>query len=131
MFGAPFEQLDNNATANPFLYSFSKIFIPYGDGSSQVSDLDTPVSVGNATIYYRGARILRALIERLISTELAEATEVVVGGGSAGGLSTYLYVRCCAIRVYTSLACVYSVSSTLCYAATQISGQLHFHGPEL
>lgn len=92
MFGAPFEQLDNNATANPPLYTYSKVFLPYGDGTSQVSDLAEPVSVGNSTVFYRGARVLRALIARLAATELAGATEVVIGGGSAGGLSTYLCV---------------------------------------
>ena len=92
MFGAPFEQLSNNGTANPPLYTYSKIFLPYGDGTSQVSDLDEPVVVGNSTVFYRGARVLRALIARLAANELAGATEVVVGGGSAGGLSTYLCV---------------------------------------
>lgn len=104
MFGAPFEQLNNNASANPPLYAYSKIFLPYGDGTSQVSDLAEPVAVGNSTLYYRGARVLRALIAHLAASELAGATEVVVGGGSAGGLSTYLYVRpreLCTVRRLT------------------------------
>lgn len=104
MFGAPFEQLSNNATANPPLYAYSKIFLPYGDGTSQVSDLAEPVSVGNSTVFYRGARVLRALIARLAATELAGATEVVLGGSSAGGLSTYLYVgipELCSLRCHT------------------------------
>ena len=90
MFGEPFEQLDNNETANPFLAPFTKIFVPYCDGSSWTSDLSTPVTVAGASVYYRGAANRRALL-RMLAPLLAGATDVVVSGGSAGALSAYLH----------------------------------------
>jgi O-palmitoleoyl-L-serine hydrolase len=90
--GTAFEQLSNIPIVNPFLYNFSKIFLPYGDGTSQISDLDGPVHVGRAAIFYRGARVLRSLISALSKTILADATDVIVGGSSAGALSAYLHV---------------------------------------
>ena len=70
------------------------LFLPvYCDGSSQTSDLTDPVTVPGwpTPIYHRGARILRATIASLLAAGLASATEVVVSGCSAGGLSTYLH----------------------------------------
>jgi hypothetical protein len=73
--------------------NWTKVFLPYGDGSSQTSDLDEPVVVGTSTIYYRGHRILKAVQAFLTAPggALDGATEVVVSGCSAGGLSTYLH----------------------------------------
>jgi hypothetical protein len=92
MFSAPFQQLSSNASMNPFLYTWTKIFLPYTDGGSQVGDLADPVAVGKQTIYYRGARIRDACIAYLLASGgLADATDVIISGGSAGGLSTYLH----------------------------------------
>jgi hypothetical protein len=47
-------------------------------GGSQTGDLASPVKVGNETIYYRGHRILRAMIPYLLANEgLAAATDIV------------------------------------------------------
>ena len=77
---------------NPLMHDWSKIFLPYCDGGSQTGDLAEPVAVGGERVFYRGHRILRAVIAAVLAdTGLAAATEVVVGGCSAGGLSTYLH----------------------------------------
>lgn len=62
-----------------------------GDGGSQTGDLTAPVSVGSETIYYRGKRILNAMIPALKTRGLASATDLVISGCSAGGLSTFLH----------------------------------------
>jgi O-palmitoleoyl-L-serine hydrolase len=67
------------------------VYLKYCDGSSQTGDVDAPVPVGNSTIYYRGHRILRAVLAYLTATTLAGASDIVVSGCSAGGLSTYLH----------------------------------------
>ena len=67
------------------------MYLKYCDGSSQTGDVDAPVLVDNATIYYRGHRILRAVTAFLSTATLADATDVVISGCSAGGLSTYLH----------------------------------------
>jgi hypothetical protein len=81
----------NNITVNPLMATWSKLFLPYCDGGSQVGNLETPVSVNGKTIYYRGHRILDAMQGNLSKGVMSEATEVVVSGCSAGGLSTYLH----------------------------------------
>lgn len=87
-----FMLLFSNASISPLTHNWTKIYLPYLDGSSQTSDLDSPVRVGSQTIYYRGARIHRATVETLLANEgLSSATDVVLSGGSAGGLATYLH----------------------------------------
>jgi hypothetical protein len=87
-----FMLLFSNKSVSPLTWNFTKIFLPYLDGGSQIGDLTAPVTVGKQTIYYRGKRIHRATMETLLAVEgLASATDVVLSGGSAGGLSTYLH----------------------------------------
>ncbi len=70
----------------------AEIYLPYLDGSSQTGDLEEPVAVGAQRIFYRGARIHRATLAALLAGEgLAAATDVVLAGGSAGALATYLH----------------------------------------
>lgn len=81
----------SDPAVNPLMWNFSKIFLPYTDGGSQTGDLTEPVKVGNSTIYYRGHRILNAMISALKARALNTATEVIVSGCSAGGLATFLH----------------------------------------
>lgn len=81
----------HTGTLLPPAQNWTKVYLKYCDGSSQTGDVAAPVPVGNATIFYRGHRILRAFLDYLSSTWLAGATDVVVSGCSAGGLSTYLH----------------------------------------
>jgi hypothetical protein len=92
-----FNILFSNATISPLTWNWTKIYLPYLDGGSQIGDLDAPVKVTHpngtvSTIYYRGHRIHHATVETLLSLEgLASATDVILSGGSAGGLSTFLH----------------------------------------
>jgi hypothetical protein len=46
----------------------------------------------NTTLYFRGKRVMDALLEVLLLEHgLSQAEEVLLSGGSAGGLSTYLH----------------------------------------
>ena len=85
--------LSNNPTENPLFANWTKVYLPYGDGTSQLGDVTHPVVVapGAPPIYFRGARVLRAMIAFLRAEGLADATEVVITGCSAGGLSTYAH----------------------------------------
>ena len=82
---------DNTELINPLMWNWTKVFLPYTDGGSQTGNRNDPVKVGNETIYYRGHRILNAMIPALKAKGLASATEVVISGCSAGGLSTFLH----------------------------------------
>ena len=83
--------LSADAAENPLLWNWTKVILMYCDGSSQTGDLDSPVRVGNQTIFYRGHRILLAAQAYLSATALAGATDVIVAGCSAGGLSAFLH----------------------------------------
>ena len=85
--------LSNDPAANPLFHNFTRVYLPYGDGTSQLGDVFAPVVVaaGAPPIYFRGARVLRAVIAFLRAEGLAGAKEVVVSGCSAGGLSTYAH----------------------------------------
>lgn len=77
---------------NPLMHDWSKVFLPYCDGGSQTGDLEESVAVGGSHIFYRGHRILRALIPAVLeATGMGAATEVVLSGCSAGGLSTFIH----------------------------------------
>jgi hypothetical protein len=87
-----FGSLSSSPTINPMWWNWTKVFMPYCDGGSQTGNLDGGVKVGSQTIYYRGARILQQMAKSLMAQlQLASATDVLVTGGSAGGLSTYLH----------------------------------------
>lgn len=87
-----FMLLHANETLNPQAWNWTRIFLPYLDGGSQTGDVAEPVSVGGKSIYYRGWRIHLWTVATLLSDEgLANATDVILSGGSAGGLATYLH----------------------------------------
>ena len=85
--------LDPNPAANPTFANFHHALVPYCDGGSFAGDAAAPVVLNgtNQTLYFRGARVLRAVLQYLADKHgLASATQVLFGGGSAGGLATYL-----------------------------------------
>ena len=68
------------------------------DGASFSGNKETPFFSPNATrlgtpgIWFRGKALLRAIQDNLLAEKgLADATDVVVSGCSAGGLATYLH----------------------------------------
>ena len=42
--------LSSNATSNPQFYNWTKVYLPYCDGSSQTSDIAEPQPVNNGTV---------------------------------------------------------------------------------
>jgi hypothetical protein len=87
------DYLSNDPAVNPMMFNWTRVYLPYGDGTSQLGDVAAPVAVapGAPPIYFRGARVLRAVIAALSAAGLSRAKEVVVSGCSAGGLSTYAH----------------------------------------
>lgn len=87
----------NDPRVNAPFWNWTRVFLRYCDGSSQTSDVSSPVVIDPPTpispIYYRGARVRAAQQEYLLaSAGLGAAKEIVIAGCSAGGLSTYLHV---------------------------------------
>lgn len=95
--------LDPNPATNPDFAHHHHIVLWYCDGGSFSGDRTEPVVVAsggrtpNQRIWYRGKRVLDAILDYLkVELAFGEATEVLLSGGSAGGLSVYLhadYVR--------------------------------------
>lgn len=69
------------------------LFLPNGDGASFSSYRAEPWRVPgtNETVTFRGVRNLDASVEWALQRGLSEASEFVLTGGSAGGLSTFLH----------------------------------------
>ncbi len=85
---------------------FAHVWLAYCDGTSQTSDVAEPIVFGNTTFYLRGRALLAAHLAELEAEHgfLSTATEVVVSGTSAGGLSTHLHAPtiAAALRVPTA-----------------------------
>ena len=69
------------------------IHMPYSDGASFAGFAADPVAVPGSTekLYFRGIKNLDGVIKFMLKNGLDKATEFVVTGGSAGGLSTFLH----------------------------------------
>jgi len=78
---------------NPLFYSWNHVEIAYCDGASFSGNRDDPIVVNGTTLYFRGFRVLQAVIRDLLERQgMWAATEVLLTGCSAGALSTYLHV---------------------------------------
>ncbi|CAE6923365.1 PAE5 [Symbiodinium natans] len=82
-----------NASVNPMMYNWNIVFMMYCDGASFSGDNAT-VTVHNGTqLHFRGRRIREAFAQDLLHNQgLANASDLIVSGCSAGGLATYLHV---------------------------------------
>jgi len=82
-----------DATTNPLMSNWNMVLLKYCDGAS-FSGNNATVNVDPATgtkLWFRGARVRALMQQSLFAKGLAKATELVVGGCSAGGLATYLH----------------------------------------
>jgi len=77
---------------NPSFSSFNRVILWYCCGGSFTGDRTDPITVNGSQVWFRGRRNLVALLSYLTEQHgLADATEVLVSGGSAGGLSAYIH----------------------------------------
>eukprot|EP00698_Gefionella_okellyi_P001026 TRINITY_DN1088_c0_g1_i2.p2 TRINITY_DN1088_c0_g1~~TRINITY_DN1088_c0_g1_i2.p2 ORF type:complete len:292 (+),score=47.45 TRINITY_DN1088_c0_g1_i2:346-1221(+) len=90
----------NDAAINPMTYDWNVALLIYCDGASQLGDNQTVSMVHNQPLYYRGYRILNAIITDLLQNQhMDNATDVLVGGDSAGGLATWIHTDLWAERL--------------------------------
>lgn len=88
--------MSDDCKVNPDLCDFNRVYIRYCDGASFSGNRDHPLTVtgrdGKAKpIYFRGRRIMDAVLETLKGFGLGTAQTVLLTGCSAGGLATYLH----------------------------------------
>jgi len=76
-----------DSNANPLMKDWTFVYLPYCDGGSFTGDATS----GN--LYFQGLKIRQATSASLKATVgFDKATDIVVGGCSAGGLAAYLHV---------------------------------------
>ncbi|GAB4857954.1 Pectin acetylesterase 8 [Ancistrocladus abbreviatus] len=74
---------------NPDFYSWNRVKVRYCDGSSFTGDVE---AVDPRTkLYYRGARVWRAIVNELMAKGMKNAQNVLLSGCSAGGLTAILH----------------------------------------
>ena len=83
-----------NSTINPDFYTYTMVFVHYCDGSSFSSYRPDPIKLqGGEDMWMRGKANLDAILDELSTLHgLASANEVVLSGGSAGGLAVYYHI---------------------------------------
>ena len=91
---------------NPSFAHFNRVIVWYCDGGSFTGDLTEPIVINGSKVWFRGRRNRDAVLGYLREEHgLGAATDVLVSGGSAGGLSAYIhadYIRSTLLPVNTS-----------------------------
>ncbi|KAF3330516.1 pectin acetylesterase 5-like protein [Carex littledalei] len=82
--------LSNLPSYNPDFFNWNKVKIRYCDGASFSGDVEETEQNGT-TLYFRGERIWKAVMEELLLNGLATAKKALLTGCSAGGLATYIH----------------------------------------
>ena len=94
------QSLSNTTALNPLMAGWTKVLVQYCDGASwaglnrSMTTYVDPESGQATELHFAGKANLDGLITSLkadSSLEFASAKDVVVSGGSAGGLATYLH----------------------------------------
>ena len=76
------------------------LFLPYADGASFSGYRRDPWPVpGGGNLTFRGIKNLYAGLDFAVKHGLAQASDFVLTGGSAGGLSTFIHADRVAARV--------------------------------
>merc|ERR1719174_2686005 len=74
------------------MYNWNMVHMNYCDGGSFSGNNETTALVDGKPLYFRGKRIREAVFASLLSSKgLANASDVVISGCSAGGLATFLH----------------------------------------
>eukprot|EP00937_MAST-01D_sp_MAST-1D-sp2_P000842 g842.t1 len=82
--------MTRDAALNPLMHDWTFVWLPYCDGGSFLGD--AAGASGRTALQFRGKRIREALIASLRATAaFGAATDVVVGGCSAGGAAAYFH----------------------------------------
>lgn len=82
--------LSSDPKMNPDFYNWTSIFVASCDGAFFSGDRKKPFKVKGKRLYFRGRRILDLFIDVLLRKGLGNASDVILGGRSAGALATLL-----------------------------------------
>lgn len=85
--------------ADPRFANYTQVYAMYCDGGSWTGDAARAVVVNGKKVWYKGRRLLDALLDHLETEGLKSADELMFGGCSAGGLTCYLHCDYVASRM--------------------------------
>ncbi|XP_078571468.1 uncharacterized protein LOC144859073 [Branchiostoma floridae x Branchiostoma japonicum] len=88
--------LSNSPSVNPDFYNWNVAMLKYCDGASFAGNRTDVVVHEGKQLYFRGRRVLQALLDHLLAHGLDQANRVILSGVSAGGVAVMLhadYVR--------------------------------------
>jgi len=81
--------MSRDPQVNSLMYDWTLVYLPYCDGGSFTGDAVN----SSPMLYFRGLRIREAVVASLKAYYAFDsATDLIIGGCSAGGLATYLHV---------------------------------------
>lgn len=79
--------LSSSASQNPVFHNWTSIYVPYCDGASFTGNTEVD------GLHFRGGAILSAILEELkATTNIVNADQVVLSGGSAGASAVLYHV---------------------------------------
>ena len=81
-----------NEQINPDFYDWNLVWIVYCDGGSFTGDREDPVVVHGENIFFRGKRVLDAVITDLMKRGFQDAEGVILTGSSAGSMTAMFAV---------------------------------------
>lgn len=82
--------LNPDPKVNPTFYNWTRVFVPYCDGSLHQGFKSSPVDYKGSKLYFRGENNTKAHFDYLSKNfNLFSAKKIVVAGTSAGALATY------------------------------------------
>ncbi|XP_010536210.1 PREDICTED: pectin acetylesterase 7-like [Tarenaya hassleriana] len=81
--------LGSKQSSNPDFYNWNRIKVRYCDGSSFTGDVEA-VNPSNK-LFFRGARVWRAVIDDLMAKGMNKAQNAILSGCSAGALAAILH----------------------------------------
>lgn len=86
--------LSGNSAANPVFFDWTRVFVPYCDGSEHMGTRQIPISYKGLDLYFRGTNNTIAHLNYLNATfGLFSSDQIVVTGISAGGMATYYWAN--------------------------------------
>jgi len=84
--------ISDSTWTNPKLASWNKVRVQYCDGDLYSGNRLEPYQFNGSTLYFRGQSIVEAVFDDLARFGLYNATEIIITGCSAGGISVYLHI---------------------------------------
>jgi hypothetical protein len=79
----------DNETVNGEFYNWNVVYLGYCDGGGFSGFLKDPVVVNGTTLYFRGLPIFLTLVQHLLDIGMKNATDIILTGCSAGGVSIF------------------------------------------